>query len=297
MSKLPFNWSKIQSAADMDVGRYFEYDSYAAEMFKKWLPQLSDGANILEVGSGSGYFTGKLSFLYPRMEITCLEPDPELREVLKQRHPKKKILESPIESAGIFPESFDMALTHIVIHNLPDPMVALEQMRDAVKPGGYIVCIEPTSGYRYMQPNEDVRKALDVIREYSRIMSRKRSDVMKLGMRRNPFSYSYPEFFEELGLRNISSYGWCSVFTLSDPRFDFEHRRYWISRRKQLFIDEREEKTDVLVDAGVNLTKIEEAYEIILAYFDTLEAATEEELSHIHEQEITNRTITIGQKP
>ena len=110
MSKLPFNWSKLQSADDMDVGRFFEYDQYAAEMFKKWLPELSLGSKILEVGSGSGYFTGKLDYLYLKSEITCLEPDPNLREVLSKRHPDKTILESPIESAGIFPESFDMAI-------------------------------------------------------------------------------------------------------------------------------------------------------------------------------------------
>ena len=109
MSRPYFNWSKLQSAADMDVGRFFEYDNHAAEMFKKWLPELPNGANILEVGSGSGYFTQKLSFLYPKAELTLLEPDPLLREVLYERHPTKKILESPIESAGIFPGTFEVS--------------------------------------------------------------------------------------------------------------------------------------------------------------------------------------------
>ncbi|MHA1906639.1 MAG: class I SAM-dependent methyltransferase [Candidatus Thorarchaeota archaeon] len=298
MSKLPFNWSKLQSADDMDVGRFFEYDSYAAEMFKKWLPELPSGAKILEVGSGSGYFTGKLSFLYPKAEITCLEPDPELREVLCKRHPKKKILESPIEEAGIFPESFDLAITHIVIHNLPDPVAALIQMKDAVKPGGYIVCIEPTSGYRHILPQESVGKALDTLHEYSRIRSRERTKVMNLSENRsNPFNWLYPEFFEDIGLKNITCYGWCSVFTLSDSRFDFEHRKMWISRRKQLLLDMREERTEVLLDAGMNLDRINEAYEVILEYFNSLENASEEVLSHIHEQTIINRVITIGQKP
>ena len=70
----------------------------------------------------------------------------------------------------------------------------------------------------------------------------------------------------------------------------------WISRRKQLLLDVRDERTRVLVDAGMNPDKISNAYETVLAYFETLENATEEELSHIHEQEITNRIITIGQK-
>ena len=159
-----------------------------------------------------------------------------------------------------------------------------------------MICIEPTSGYRHIIPNSEVRKALDTIGEYSRIMSKERAKTLNRENRKNPFSYSYPEFFEELGLKNISCHGWCSVFTLSDPRFDFDHRRLWITRRKQLFLDEREEKTRVLAKAGMNQSRIDGAYEIVLDYFETLETASEEELSHIHEQEITNRVITIGQK-
>ena len=42
MSAYPFNWSKLQSASEMDIGRYFEYDSDAMEMFKSWLPFVDD---------------------------------------------------------------------------------------------------------------------------------------------------------------------------------------------------------------------------------------------------------------
>ncbi len=296
MSELPFNWSRLQSPEEMDVGRHFEYDSYAAEMFKKWLPEVPENGRILEVGSGSGYFTGKLRFLYCNRRITCLEPDPVLRAALAIKFPDLEIIESPLESGDIPSASFDMALSHIVIHNLPDPLSGLEQMKNAVRPGGFVVCIEPTPGYRHLLPHDTIRKALDVLNEYSRIVSIERSKVLGDKEGRNPFSYSYPEFFESLGLRNISCYGWSSVFTLSDPRFDFDHKKKWLSRRKQLVLDEREDKTKVMVSAGLNREKIDDAYETILAYFTQLEHADEEELSHIHEQVIINRTITIGQK-
>lgn len=281
----------------MDVGRHFEYDSYAAEMFMKWLPTIPREGRILEVGSGSGYFTGKLRFLYPQRSITCLEPDPFLRSALHSKFPDLEILTSPLETCDITPETFDMAISHIVIHNLPDPMVGLIQMTNAVKPGGFVVCIEPTSGYRHILPHENLRKAFDVLKEYSRIVSIERSKALELSEGRNPFTYSYPQFFEKIGLTNITCYGWCSVFTLSDARFDFDHRKKWISKRKKLFLDERDEKVEVMVSAGLNKDRIDDAYDTILAYFDQIENADAEEISHIHEQEITNRTITIGQKP
>ena len=296
MPEMPFNWSKLQSADEMDIGRYFEYDSFAVEMFKRWLPKIEIGGNILEVGSGSGFFTRKLRVLYPTTRITCLEPDPELMNSLLSKFDNVDIIESSLEKASIPTELYDLSISHIVIHNLADPMVGLQQMKKAVKTGGYVICIEPTSGYRHIMPNSEVRKALGTLGEYTRIMSNERVKTLNFKNRKNPFSYSYPEFFEELGLKNIRCYGWCSVFTLSDSRFDFNQRKLWITRRKKLFLDEREQKTRVLVEAGMNQSRIDGAYETVLSYFETLENANEEEISHIHEQEITNRVITIGQK-
>ena len=61
-------------------------------------------------------------------------------------------------------------------------------------------------------------------------------------------------------------------------------------------MDERDEKTRVMVEAGLNKDRIDDAYDTILAYLGQIESASEDEISHIHEQEISNRTITIGRK-
>ncbi len=42
--------------------------------------------------------------------------------------------------------------------------------------------------------------------------------------------------------------------------------------------------------------EIDTAYTTIFDYFTTLGAATDEELKHIHEQEIVHRILTIGKK-
>lgn len=296
MSAYPFNWSRLQSAEDMDVGRHFEYDQDALEMFKRWLPVLQNGEQILEVGSGSGFFTGKLLQIYPLAEITCLEPDPELRLSLTKKYPDVKVIDTPLEELSGLDSSFDLAVSHIVIHNLPDPVLAIRQMARVVRQGGHVICIEPVLGSRTIYPVEGVKDAADTLWQYTVNLCMKRSELMDSPNRQNPYLSLYPEYFDEVGLTNIHSHGWCSVFTLSDARFDYNERKLWIKRRTELYRSQREMVTQGLIESGMEKSKIEAAYKTLFEYFEVLGSASEEQLSHQHEQEIGSRTITVGQK-
>ncbi len=296
MSAYPFNWSRLQSADDMDIGRHFEYDQDAVEMFKRWLPALRDGERILEVGSGSGFFTRKLRQIYPHAEITCLEPDPELRLSLTKKYPDIKVIDTPLEELSTPDSSFDLAVSHIVIHNLPDPVQAIRQMARTVRQGGHVVCIEPVLGSRTIYPDERVKDAVDTLWQYTVNLSMERSKLMDPSDRQNPYLNLYPEYFDEVGLANIQSHGWCSVFTLSDARFAYHERKMWIQRRTELYRSQREMVTQGLIESGMEKSKIEAAYKTLFEYFEMLGNTSEEQLSHIHEQEVGSRTITIGQK-
>ncbi|TFG31821.1 class I SAM-dependent methyltransferase [Candidatus Thorarchaeota archaeon] len=295
MSAYPFNWSKIQSANEIDIGRHFEYDSDAMAMFRNWLPFVEEKIQVLEVGSGSGFFTGKLQIIYPSARITCLEPDLNLRKSLSRKFPSINIVDIPLEEIDFFDE-FDAAISHIVIHNLPKPLIAIEKMKQAVRKEGYVICIEPALGSRHFVPDKSVGEAFDTLWQYSIIMSKKRAESFGKIERSNPFYYSYPDFFEKVGLENIRCHGLYSVFTLSDARFDFRERKKWIKRRRELFEDQRVVTTQTLLESGLESSKINEAYQILFDYFRMLEDANKEQLSHIHEQEIVSRSITIGQK-
>jgi ubiquinone/menaquinone biosynthesis C-methylase UbiE len=296
VSAYPFNWSRLQSAEDMDVGRHFEYDQDAVEMFKRWLPTLQKGERVLEVGSGSGFFTGKLSQIYPQAEITCLEPDPELRLSLTKKHPDINVIDTPLEELTNWDDTFSLSVSHIVIHNLPDPVLAIRQMTRAVRQSGHVVCIEPVLGSRTIYPHDGVKDAVEIIWQYTVNLSIKRSELMDPHDRKNPFLSVYPEYFDEVGLTNIRSYGWCSVFTLSDTRFDYHERKMWIQKRTELYRSKRKLITQGLIESGMEKSKIDEAYKTLFEYFEMLGSASEEQLSHIHEQEVVSRTITIGQR-
>jgi SAM-dependent methyltransferase len=295
LSTYPFNWSKIQSADEIDVGRHFEYDSDAMEMFRRWFPLVEDKIQVLEVGAGSGYFTGKLYHIYPNAEIICLEPDPELRAALSIKFPDIKTIDVPLEELDLHDE-FDVVVSHIVIHNLPKPLVAIGRMKQAVRTGGYVVCIEPALGSRHFVPDKSVKEAFEILWQYHVIMSKRRTEALGNPERENPFYYSYPDFFEAINLVNIRCHGWYSVFTLSDPRFNFRERKEWILRRRELFEEQQPTTTRTLLESGMELSKIEGAYQVLFDYFRILEDANEEQLSHIHEQEIVSRCITIGQR-
>ncbi|NHI83297.1 MAG: hypothetical protein EAX81_03225 [Candidatus Thorarchaeota archaeon] len=169
-------------------------------------------------------------------------------------------------------------------------------MKRAVRKGRYVVCIEPALDSRHFVPDKSVEEAFDTLCQYNVIMSLRRTEAFDNLKQENPFYYSYPDFFEKVGLANIRCHGWYSVFTLSDTRFDFMERKAWIRRRRELFEKQQPNTTKTLLELGIEPSKIKEVFQVLFDYFRMLEDATEEQLSHIHEQEIVSRGITIGQK-
>lgn len=292
------NWSYLQSPDDILVGRYFEYDSYSLALMSDWLSFLSSpSTRVLEVGSGTGFFTHILLDLFPDTSLTCLEPDPVFASILSESFGKRvAIINESIENCIIKERSFDAAISHIVIHNLSKPLIALRKMGDLVREGGHVITIEPTTGSRHHLPSEELSNAFDLLFEAQIVKCIRRQKAMGTLESVNPFSYCYPQFFEEIGFSDIHCYGLTSVFTLSDSRFNYDEKKRWIEHRYALFQKKRHDITEILLTAGKQLDEINRAYSIVLGYLGKLMTLSEEELSHVHEQEIYHRVITIGSK-
>lgn len=292
-------WSNLQGVDEIDVGRYFEYDTDALEMLRKWLDLLQgECTRVLEVGAGSGFFTRILLRLNPDMELTCLEPDEEFVTALKDRFGNRiKVIQNIIEELSVDEESFDVALGHIVIHNVVNPIMALKQMKRSVKRGGHVVTIDPVAGSKHYLPNDDVKQAFELLGKAKAVVWDQRHEVMSYPENHDPWNRCYPQLYEEVGLDNIQCHGWTSVFTLSDGRIDFGDRKKWISMRRTLMYQSKETTKKLLLETGTSEDDIENALVTVQEYLKELEQATEEELSHIHEQEIYHRTITIGRRP
>jgi phospholipid N-methyltransferase len=291
-----FPWSKLQSGKEMDVLRTFEYTPETLNQIAKWLPALTPNTRILEVGAGSGYFTQHLLALYPECSLTALEPDPSLVKMLWVKYPSIEVIERTLEDSRAPSNFYDLVISHIVIHNLPDCEAGVRSMVKAASLGGSVVTIEPVSGSVKHYPNRKVEQAFDTLWQYKVLVHSKRDELIGNPDKPNPFKNCYAEFFDNSGLRDIHTFGVTSVFTLSDSQVPFEIRKQWIRARTGLYMDERDEVTEVLLEGGMAQQVIDQAYQDLFEYFDELEHADEAELSHIHEQEVAHRTVTIGTK-
>ncbi len=226
----------MQSIDEITVGRYFEYDLDALNLFRKWLKFMTvPEIKVLEIGSGSGFFTNILLTLFPEIELTCLEPDEVFVEKLKERFGKKiNIIVDEVETMRIKKNTFDVVISHIVIHNLTEPVVALEQMKRVVKINGRVVVIEPLPASRNYYPSEEVTDAFDFLNKARIHKCIQRAKSMTIEASVNPWKNCYPRFYKEVDLTNINNYGWTSVFTLSDGRYDYHEKKKWLKMRTQL---------------------------------------------------------------
>ena len=299
MSKKKYDWSKLQGVDEITVGRYFEYDKDAKNQFKNWLSFLQKPkTKVLEVGSGSGFFTDILLTLFPNIKLTCLEPDETFVEVLKSRFKDRiTIINEPVETTTIKSESFDCAISHIVIHNLPDPVLALQQMTRVVKSKGKIVTIEPLPASRHYYPTEELTNAFEYLQKAVKYKCMERMKEQEDLTPRNPWTYFYPKFFEKVGIKEITCHGWTSVFTISDTRFDFSEKKKWFKLRYDLAKKQEAKVRDVLLRNGEIVKDIDKHYRLVFDYYEKLMNISENELKQIHEQEIVHRIITVGEKP
>jgi len=290
-------WSEIQEAEEMNVGRFMEYDSDAIDCLRKWLPFIQ-GNNVkaLEIGAGSGYFTGKMLELNPQVKLTCVEPDPQLAASLRKRLGRRiEVLEMAVEDMRLSGE-FDVAVCHIVLHNIYKPVASLIGMKEAVKPRGWVAAIEPARGGFTRYPSADVQAAFALLDQAGEFGWRKRRELYGFPEDYNSWTNCYAQLFDEAGLRSIRCHGIASVVTLSDTGIRFAKRRKWIQMRLQLLESQRPKKTSHLVAIGKPKQDVVKAYDVAIQYLRRLADATEEGLSHVHEQEIYYRTLTVGRR-
>jgi SAM-dependent methyltransferase len=94
---------------------------------------IDDDAHVLDLGAGTGIFTGQLIPFCSR--ITAVEPTPGMREVLSQRLPTVKVLDGrdvdiPLEDASV-----DCVVVAQAFHWFDAP-VALEEIHRVLVDGG-----------------------------------------------------------------------------------------------------------------------------------------------------------------
>lgn len=107
------------------------------------------GDRVLDVGCGMGYFTLPLARLAgPTGRVVAADLQPQMLEGLRRRAEKAGLL-GQIQMVQCSPERIgvagplDFALAFWMVHEVRKPEPFLAEIRDALKPGGQLLVIEP----------------------------------------------------------------------------------------------------------------------------------------------------------
>jgi ubiquinone/menaquinone biosynthesis C-methylase UbiE len=108
---------------------------------------LKDGLSVVELGSGPGFLTEKLLATFPHLKVTGVEIDPFLiawaKKYISQKHLHRcEIIQSSIMDTALAANSFDFAITRLVLGHLPDSVGAVREVLRVIKPGGKAVFVD-----------------------------------------------------------------------------------------------------------------------------------------------------------
>jgi len=148
------------------IERLFQagYETWVA---REWIPavpqlheQLFSGADVAEVGCGSGQCIVPLAVAYPRSRFFGYDIDPTSIERAKAKASRAGIerrVTFELVAAEALPDNrFDLAMAFNCIHDMAHPRAALRGIRKALKPGGVMLWSEADASDR-LEENIGVR--------------------------------------------------------------------------------------------------------------------------------------------
>lgn len=97
---------------------------------------------IIDVGTGSGDFVQVLKEIFPKAQITGIDPNSESLQEASRKYPDVSFSEMSAENLEFSENTFDLASISMALHHLPDIQKALAEMQRIVKPNGWIIVNE-----------------------------------------------------------------------------------------------------------------------------------------------------------
>jgi ubiquinone/menaquinone biosynthesis C-methylase UbiE len=130
---------------------------------------ISPGDRITDVGGGTGYFTGKILGVFPTVQLTFIEPSPEMMSIARERLPgstvflQKKFAEAlpALERQNLF--IFQRCL-YCFHDNLKDYQELARKIYEKTEPGGHIAIFEIEGKYDIDQMKEYLEGAREHLR-------------------------------------------------------------------------------------------------------------------------------------
>jgi SAM-dependent methyltransferase len=146
-------WGKRCNCLFCGVERFFR-PGYKANLVEAWLPaldgvlaKLERGAKVADVGCGHGASTFIMAKAFPRSEFIGI--DFHDASIAHAREHARGFSNVRFETgrAQDFPGSgFDLVTMFDALHDMGDPVGAAAHARDALKPDGTLMLVEPMAG-------------------------------------------------------------------------------------------------------------------------------------------------------
>ena len=140
------------------VGRFFR-PSYHNHLVQSWLPaldgvttKLERGASVADVGCGHGFSTIMMAQAFPNSTFVGYDFHPESIAQARQHAEQHGVTANTrfeVALASNFPaRDLDLVTFFDCLHDMGDPVGAARQVRQALKPDGTWMLVEPAAGDR-----------------------------------------------------------------------------------------------------------------------------------------------------
>lgn len=127
--------------------------AFAFRLLKRYLSQKQD-LNVLEIGTGSGFFLDFANERFPNSHFSGVEYDARLLAETASRAPHAQLIQGNAESFDLGIGRFDLVVSFQVIEHLYHPEAMLQNVKAHLKPGGLFLVTTPNLsglGARWMK--------------------------------------------------------------------------------------------------------------------------------------------------
>jgi SAM-dependent methyltransferase len=129
--------------------------AFAFRLLTRYLSKRQD-LEVLEIGTGSGFFLDFARDIFPGSRFSGVEYDERLLAETAARAPYAHLIHGNAENFGLGNGRFDLVVSFQVIEHLYNPGAMLDNVRAHLKPGGIFLVTTPnlsSLGARWMKEN------------------------------------------------------------------------------------------------------------------------------------------------
>lgn len=149
-ASVPYAFERVQRDGGGEEVARLEAQNLLMEKIQplSQLPPTPPDGTILDVGSGTGFWSVRLAARVPRGSVTCLDRSDELLALARKRlesagAARGDFLHQDLRSLNLPSKAFDLAFTSVTLAHVQELESALAKIVDSLKPGGWIACFEP----------------------------------------------------------------------------------------------------------------------------------------------------------